>query len=300
MSEYLRIRNSSLSWITGPTENHRLNMTLRRAVPFTGILAILLGSFLLTAARESSPATPAPAHNAIVIAELFTSEGCSSCPQADEVLSRLVQQQPIANVTVLGMSENVDYWNRLGWVDPFSSPAFSKRQSEYATQVFRNDGVYTPQLVVDGSLQEVGSDAGGVYRKIVQAAKVPKAAMNIAASLAPDATSLQVQIDVQMPPEFAFRGPANVMLAITENNLTSDVRHGENHGRLLRHNSVVRSLQIVGDLTPSTHMWSKAISLSVAQPWKTENLKVIGFLQEQQDRRIIGAGWSEVESPEGR
>jgi hypothetical protein len=270
-------------------------MTILRAFSVTGILAILIGgSFRLTGVRESSSAPPVPGHNAIVVAELFTSEGCSSCPPADEILSRLVQQQPVANVTVLGLSENVDYWNRLGWVDPFSSPAFSQRQSEYAAQVFRSSGVYTPQMVIDGSLEEVGSDAGAVYRKIAQAAKLPKAAMNIAATLMPDATAMRIEVNVEVPPEVTAREPANMILAVTENNLASDVRRGENNGRLLRHNAVVRSLQTVGDLTPSTRTWSKTTSVSIAREWKPENLKVIGFLQEQQSRRIIGAGWSTV------
>jgi len=135
-------------------------MTIRYAVLFTGILAILIvGSFRLAAVPVPSAAVPVPEHKAIVVAELFTSEGCSSCPPADEILSRLVQQQPVPNVTVLGLIENVDYWNRLGWADPFSSPAFSERQSEYAARVFRSSGVYTPQIIIDGSLEEVGSHA---------------------------------------------------------------------------------------------------------------------------------------------
>jgi hypothetical protein len=270
-------------------------MTILRAFSVTGILAILIGgSFRLTGVRESSSAPPVPGHNAIVVAELFTSEGCSSCPPADEILSRLVQQQPVANVTVLGLSENVDYWNRLGWVDPFSSPAFSQRQSEYAAQVFRSSGVYTPQMVIDGSLEEVGSDAGAVYRKIAQAAKLPKADMNIAATLRPEATSLQIQVEVEVPPEVMVRGPAKMILAITENNLTSNVHRGENNGRLLQHNAVVRSLETVGDLAASTRVWSKTTSVSVLREWKPENLRVIGFLQEQQGWRIIGAGWSNI------
>lgn len=268
-------------------------MTIRQAVSFIGILAILLaGSIRPSGLRGPSAAVTLPAQKAIVVAELFTSEGCSSCPPADEILTRLVLQQPVTNVTVLGLSENVDYWNRLGWVDPFSSPAFSQRQSEYSAHVFRSNGVYTPQMVIDGNLEEVGSDAAGVYRKIGQAAKIPKAAMNIAATLVSDSRALQIQLSVEVPLEVTIGGPANVMLAVTEDNLTSNVHQGENNGRLLQHNAVVRSLQTVGDLTPPIRMWSKTTSISIAREWKPENLKVIGFLQEQQGRRIIGAGWS--------
>jgi hypothetical protein len=273
-------------------------MSIRQALSLTGVLAILLAaSFRLNGVRHSVASVPL--HKAVVVAELFTSEGCSSCPPADEILSSLVQQQPITDVTVLGLSENVDYWNRLGWVDPFSSPLFSQRQSQYAARIFRSNDVYTPQMIIDGTLEEVGSDSGGVYRKIAQAAKVPKAAMNIAASLPPDTNALHVEVRVDVPGEVTLGAPVNVVLAITEDNLASDVHRGENRGQLLRHNAVVRSLQTIGNIGPTSRTWTTATSVSVAREWRPEDLKVIGFLQEQQSWRIIGAGWSRVERSAG-
>jgi hypothetical protein len=273
-------------------------MSIRQALSLTGVLAILLtASFRLNGERHSVASVPL--HKAVVVAELFTSEGCSSCPPADEILSRLVQQQPITDVTVLGLSENVDYWNRLGWVDPFSSPLFSQRQSQYAARIFRSNDVYTPQMIIDGTLEEVGSDSGGVYRKIAQAAKVAKAAMNIAASLPPDTNALHVEMRVDVPGEVTLGAPVSVVLAITEDNLASDVHRGENRGRLLRHNAVVRSLQTIGNISPTSRTWATATSVSVAREWRSEDLKVIGFLQEQQSWRIIGAGWSRVERSAG-
>jgi hypothetical protein len=269
-------------------------MSIRQAISLTGVLSIVFAaSFRLNSVRHS--AASAPSHKAVVVTELFTSEGCSSCPPADEILGRLVQQQPITDVTVLGLSENVDYWNRLGWVDPFSSPLFSQRQSQYAARIFRSNGVYTPQMIIDGTLEEVGSDSGGVYHKIAQAAKVTKAAMNIAASLPPDANALHVEVRVDVPTEVTLGGPANVVLAITEDNLASDVHRGENRGRLLRHNAVVRSFQAIGAITATSRTWSKTTSITLAREWRPADLKVIGFLQEQQSWRIIGAGWSRVE-----
>src|SRR5881296_904459 len=122
-------------------------MTLRRTLAAVGALGtVLAASYAAISGTRSQPGTPSPAANALVVAELFTSEGCSSCPPADALLSTLVQQT-IDGVTVLGLNEHVDYWNRLGWRDPFSSAALTSRQSEYQARVFRDSNIYTPQLV---------------------------------------------------------------------------------------------------------------------------------------------------------
>jgi len=113
-----------------------------------------------------------------VLAELFTSEGCSSCPPADDLLRQLLREQPVAGVEVIAISEHVDYWNRLGWRDPFSSSQFSDRQSEYARS-FGDGQIYTPQLVIDGSAAVVGNDAAAVRQALVQAVKAPRARLSI-------------------------------------------------------------------------------------------------------------------------
>src|SRR5262249_35745900 len=128
-------------------------------------------SSLVNARTPGSPAT--------VLVELFTSEGCSSCPPADDILSDLVQHQPIENVTVIGMGEHVDYWNHLGWRDPFSSALFSARQSEYDARVFHSGTIYTPQFVADGRIQAVGGDRMAVRRAIADAARFEKADVSV-------------------------------------------------------------------------------------------------------------------------
>src|SRR5258708_34717196 len=113
-----------------------------------------------------------------VVVELFTSEGCSSCPPADNVLTQLDQRQPVAGVEVIALSEHVDYWDSLGWKDRFSSPLFSARQEEYG-RLFRVDSVYTPQVVVNGQAQALGSDADSVQEAIRAVAQGPRANVEI-------------------------------------------------------------------------------------------------------------------------
>jgi hypothetical protein len=239
--------------------------------------------------RVRLAASPASSTRAVVVAELFTSEGCSSCPPADEVLTRLVQRQPIDGVEVLALGEHVDYWDQLGWRDPFSSAIFSGRQSNYDARVFHRNEVYTPQLVIDGRLQRVGSDLDGIQQAIKQAADSPKAAVQLVLGGQGD-QELSVDVRVDVPPALTLREPVDVLIAVAEDNLTTEVRRGENHGRTLRHSAVVRSLTSIGTQSPENRTWSMHVPLSVASGWKLANVRVIGFLQERESRRIVGAG----------
>jgi len=225
----------------------------------------------------------------IVVAELFTSEGCSSCPPADDVLSQLAHRQPVPGIEVLALGEHVDYWDRLGWRDAFSSAAFTSRQSEYEARVFRTNRIYTPQLVVDGRLERVGSDFDAVQRAIKQAGQAPKAAVGVTVSHETGA-NLHVEVHVDVPSDLAIRDIADVVVAVTEGNLTTDIRRGENRGRTLKHSAVVRSLTTVGALKPQEHTFSTTASVPWAPNWKSANVRVISFLQERQSRRIVGAG----------
>jgi hypothetical protein len=263
-----------------------------------GLVTLLTVFYAAIHGMWSGPGAPSSDASAIVVAELFTSEGCSSCPPADALLSSLVEQR-MNGVTVLGLSEHVDYWNRLGWRDPFSSDAFTSRQSEYQVKVFGGE-IYTPQLVVDGYLQAVGSDARAVERAIAKAAQVAKAAVRVTTAPADAATNVRIQIDVNVPPPVILHQPADVILAMTEDRLVSQVARGENRGRRLMHSAVVRVLTRVGVLSPDTQRWSRTTSAAVRPDWKLENLKLIAFLQEQATRRIVGAGFSHITArPQG-
>jgi hypothetical protein len=239
--------------------------------------------------RLGAAPEPGSAARTVVVAELFTSEGCSSCPPADDVLSQLVHRQPIPGVEVLALGEHVDYWDRLGWRDPFSSAAFTTRQSEYQSQVFHSSSVYTPQLVVDGQLERIGSDHDAVERAIKRAARATKAAIDIAIIHRTDAT-LRLEVHVDVPSDLFIHDTADLLVAVTEDNLITNVRHGENGGRTLKHSAVVRSLTTVGTLRAGERTMSRTASTPWDPNWKSADLRVIGLLQERTSRRIIGAG----------
>ncbi len=224
-----------------------------------------------------------------VVVELFTSEGCSTCPPADEVLSQLAHRQPLPGVEVLALGEHVDYWDHLGWRDPFSSAEFSARQSHYDSRVFRTNEVYTPQLVIDGQLERVGSNARAVQQAIEQAATFPKATVTIAARR-DDERGLRVQLHVDRPANLSFSDDVDALVAVTEDNLSTDVRRGENRGRTLTHSGVVRSLTTIGTWRPSPSAWSINALVPWNPTWNATNVRVIAFLQERDTGRIVGAG----------
>ena len=171
-----------------------------------------------TSLAVTPPAAP-------IVVELFTSEGCSSCPPADALLAKLRQAETAEGAEVLILGQHVDYWNHLGWTDRFSSAAFTQRQAEYARRFALNSS-YTPQMVIDGRAELVGNDEGGVRRQLALAARSPKPA-RIKLSWNRDG---QLQVNVEGTEE----RDGKVMLAITEDGLSTRVGGGEN-GTLQRH-----------------------------------------------------------------
>lgn len=261
--------------------------TVLRCVCALGVL-LLVGS----AAQRPGPvaATPLSAPRTVVVAELFTSEGCSSCPPADEVLSGLAHVQSITGIVVLALGEHVDYWDRLGWRDPFSAGTFSTRQSDYDDKVFHTRRIYTPQLVVDGQFERVGSESVAVQSAIAQAAQRPKADVSVTVGRATDPRELHIEAHVTVPPALVIREAADLVVAVTEDNLVTDVRRGENRGRLLKHSAVVRSLAAAATFPSQTSTWSTVTSIPWLPAWKPADVRVIAFIQERSSRRIVGAG----------
>ena len=242
-----------------------------------------------TTPKNSSGGSPAQSTLTPVMVELFTSEGCSSCPPADALLIQLEKTQPVSGTEVIALGEHVDYWNHLGWADPYSSAAFSARQSEYA-QAFGKDGVYTPQMIVDGQTEFVGSNQDRAREAISSAARTPKAAVHVA--LAANAAEKQpngigLLVRVENMPAVSSGDTAEVILAITENDLHSQVARGENAGRSLRHIAVVRQFQVIGSVKEAAFTAEPVVT--IANGWKPANLRAVIFVQERASRRVLGA-----------
>ena len=252
---------------------------------FSMRLSIVL-SFLVMSSSGTPPLKP-------VVVELFTSEGCSSCPPADALLLKLDRTQPVPGALVIALSEHVDYWDHLGWRDPFSSPVFTQRQEGYGRR-FHTDS-YTPQAVIDGASEAVGSDDRRIQDAIRRSANTDKVQVAISPvsrnSRGVPVVHVQVEPSGKVDPSGKSGGKnsAQVEIAVAENAVVSHVRAGENNGRKLDHVAVVRSLTDVGSLD-STGAFSADIPLTgeLAQ-WSGK--RIVAFVQDRQYGRIQGAAF---------
>jgi hypothetical protein len=233
---------------------------------------------LTIASRGAHAAPPAP-----ILVELFTSEGCSDCPPADAVLQKLIETQPVGGAEIIGLGQHVDYWDRLGWTDRFSSAALTNRQRIYATR-FRNESIYTPQMVVDGRLEFVGSDAAAARRAIERSLSTMHGAVRITVdTMTADRVGVSVTASDLPAPGRGDR--ADIVVAVTEDELRSDVKRGENHGRVLTHAAVVRYMATIGEAGASPAQ----ANIPLAADWQRDRLKVVAFVQELRDRGILAS-----------
>ncbi|HTS76184.1 MAG TPA: DUF1223 domain-containing protein [Bryobacteraceae bacterium] len=238
------------------------------------ITRVILPIFAFAVACGAQMRTP-------VVVELFTSDGCSSCPPADNLLARLPGMFP--DLDVIPLSEHVDYWNQQGWKDRFSAPLFSMRQQDYG-RVFGLEQVYTPEMIVNGTTEFNGSDVARARQEIVKAASSERAAATIGRA----GSSSTIHLHVEKAP----KGVRNidVFLAITESNLETPVERGENAGRRLRYIGVVRHLSSVGHFdTKKSASYDADARLTLKPEWRAENVKLVMLVQDRSTRKIIGA-----------
>jgi hypothetical protein len=214
---------------------------------------------------------------------LFTSEGCSSCPPADALLSRLGRTQPVHGANIIILEEHVDYWDRLGWKDPFSSEAATARQNDYGT-AFGDIQIYTPQMVVDGHAQFIGSSDSDALRAIRAASQISKPAVQLSWAAG---DNLAIHLDPQASGQ--QNDGQQVFLVVAEDMLHSDVRRGENAGRALEHNGVVRQLVPVAKIDSPATGFSSTVAVHAAREWNRANLGAVVFVQERHSRRVVAS-----------
>jgi len=255
----------------------------------------------LVVALGVSPSAPRAGSPTPVLVELFTSEGCSDCPPADAVLERLIATQPVVGADVIGLGQHVDYWDELGWKDRFSSAALTNRQRVYGAS-FALESVYTPQMIVDGRAQFVGSDARAATRAIERAIAAPHGLVTIDVARPADgredggAKVVTLQVNVSNLPKLGRGDRPEIVVAITEDRLRSTVTRGENRGRTLTHAAVVRSLTVIGQASPVGASSAHA-ELPIGSDWQRDSLKAVAFVQEQRGRAILASASAALQNP---
>ena len=220
-----------------------------------------------------------------VIVELFTSEGCSSCPPADAVLRKLDASQPVPGAQVIVLSEHVDYWDRLGWKDPSSSPVYTHRQEDYARR-FRLSGAYTPQVVIDGVSEELGSDLGRIQDVIRHLSRESKLPVQISEVFNDARGAAAVHIEAIAGGKISGHRP-HLIVALADDSVTTDVPRGENSGRRLSHVAVVRVLTDAGP-AQADGTFSVDIPLT-GQLARWQGKRLVAFLQDETQGPIRGA-----------
>ena len=209
-------------------------------------------------------------HKGMAVVELFTSEGCSSCPAAEAVLARLASVYPDK---VYLLEFHVDYWNRLGWNDPFSSAAYTDRQQKY-NRAPGADGVYTPQAVINGSNHFVGSNEAGIRKTVETSLKSASSAITISDKLTGKLVSIKYDCEIQ--------NEAVLNIALVQRDAHTFVKAGENKGRTLAHTQVVRDFITVPAKPGST-------TLHLPDGGDAKDFSLIAYLQNKKTYAVTGA-----------
>jgi hypothetical protein len=255
------------------------------------VLIIVAGAFFASAAAlfagNDRPAANVPSTVPILV-ELFTSEGCSSCPPADAFLQKL-DTQPLPGAQLIVLSEHVDYWNHIGWADPYSSHAYSLRQDAYGDH-FHLASVYTPQMVVDGTDEFGGSSSQDAQKALEKAVATKKLDVRISA-VTLEGNVLRAHIETGRL--LSRPKKADVWLAVALSHAESQVAGGENAGRRLTHVAVVRALSRAGRVE-SGQAFSQDVSVKLDKEVDTASLRVIAFVQEPGPGRVLGAATEKV------
>lgn len=237
------------------------------------VARLLFITLLFADFGQSNDVPKSKSPGGFVVVELFTSEGCSSCPAADEAVIELSKEFP-DNVYFLGY--HVDYWNYLGWKDEFSSKVFTDRQHEYANE-FKLNSIYTPQVVVNGKKEFVGSDKNKLKRAINEELKNGTASAIELNAKKDSANHINVS--------YKITGSGNgsqLMIAVVQLMATTNVKRGENRGHELKHINIVRELKMA-------EIKSSPVQLTVPSGLSAKDIKIVAFMQNKKDLKIVSA-----------
>ncbi|MFD2572781.1 DUF1223 domain-containing protein [Spirosoma soli] len=243
--------------------NYLISLTLSAAVSMTTLFS------------AKRPVKPAP--EPVVVLELFTSQGCSSCPPADKVLQELTQQAVRSGQAVYGLSFHVDYWNRLGWQDPFSGKLFTDRQRQY-DRVLKTQ-TYTPQLVINGRQDVIGGQRGRIEQAIQTIQKQPASGfIGVDGSVSHEAKQVIVNYAL------SAAGPYRVNVALVQKEARTVVGNGENGGRTLVNTNVVRQFKTIEQTAPSG-----SVTLLLPNGLKADQTSVLVYVQRSDTGQVVGA-----------
>lgn len=217
-----------------------------------------------------------------ILVELFTSEGCSSCPPADRLLNKLDHGRLLAGGSrVITLSEHVDYWDYLGWRDPFASAVFSARQRDYCAH-FGVGGCYTPQIVIDGNVGFVGSDGRKLAEGLSQAAPVKKSTL-VLKTVKKDGDFIAT---LSYLPLGKPQGKADLYVAVVSPVNQSKVTAGENSGQVLEHADVALELKKLAAFE-SSQPFKTQVTVKTKPEWQNKEIYLIGFIQMQESKKVI-------------
>jgi hypothetical protein len=255
---------------------------------FKIVVALTLIAFVAIACGLKKSPQPLQTKNngmfePVAVIELFTSQGCSSCPPADALLAQTIASAKKEGKNIFALSFHVDYWNRLGWADPFSTKAYSARQSNYVA-AFELDGAYTPQMIVNGEDQFTGSDNSALTKSLSNALKTK-------AEISFTTLTATYNIDKTIQLQYALKGDATgstINFALVALQETTTVKRGENGGRTLTNENIVRQL------ISKNASASGEINFAASPVPGRENTAIVAFVQQEKGLKIIGAAMAKI------
>jgi len=247
-----------------------------------GVIGLSVAYLAHVRAAPASVLTASATPHTVVV-ELFTSEGCSDCPPADAALAKIGMRNALPDINVIPLEEHVDYFNSRHWSDPFSQHAFTLRQCDYM-RAFRNDDVYTPQMVIQGRTGFVGSDGARAHTEIDLSAHDSQFVPLTLTVRALPGKKLRISVNAQPSSSNSIEG--GIYYAITQDGLSSDVTGGENRGHKLNHTAVVRRLERLSAYSSSSGA-NSATTIALRPETDIQALHVVAFIQRDNGGEIL-------------